>query len=293
MRKACVFWLLTGMTLFLPPEVRAGKEVRLTRDGRLKRDPQYIDNGRRIVYVEQASPAVLRIMRFDLQTGRAEPLHKDAANSEFEPAVSRDGRYTAFVQSRGNLSLALVIRDRQRQRDAELKPTGGFCGYCSPRISPDNRFVVFGFAEAGRQQIYRVQIDGTQRRALTDSGGVNNWPDVSPDGRQIVFSSTRDGNYEIYLMRSDGTGLRRVTYSRFQDIRPRFSPDGKRIAFVSSRDGNYELYVINADGSGLRRLTHNEERDDYPAWHPSGRFLLFVGERGGRYDLYRIPLPVQ
>ena len=60
--------------------------------------------------------------------GRSTPVHPDETRSEFEPACSPDGRYLAFVQSRGNLSLALVIRDTMKNKDAEVKPAGGFSG---------------------------------------------------------------------------------------------------------------------------------------------------------------------
>ena len=279
---------VTTLLLLCCTTVSAAEPQRLTRDGKLKRDPQYVAGGKQIVYVEQSNPTLMQIVRWDPKTKKATPLHK-ASKSEFEPSVSRDGRYVAFVQSRGNLSLALVIRDREQKKDAQVKPAGGFCGFRSPCISPDSRRVVYSFADGGRQQLYAVDATNAgNRKKLTDSSGVNTHPDWSPDGKQIVFSSTRNGNYEIYVMNADGGNVRRLTRSRFQDMRPRFSPDGKRIAFVSTRDGNYELYVMNADGSNVTRMTRNEERDDYPAWHPDGKRLVYIGENAGRFDLWSI-----
>jgi Tol biopolymer transport system component len=283
--------ILLVTTLAIANEPRAANAVRLTSDGHLKRDPVVTANGEEIVYALLENPAQLRLMRLNVADGSTQPLHADVTKSEFEPALSPDGRYLAFIQSRGNLSLALVIRDREQNRDAEVPPGGGFSGMRSPAISPDAKRVLYAYPEEGRQHIYSVNIEAQDRKQLTDSNGVNNWPSYAPDGRQVVFGSTRDGNYDIYLMQADGSEVRRLTENRFQDIRPRFSPDGKRIAFTSSRDGNYEIYVMNADGSGVTRVTNHPERDDYPAWHPDGKRLVVVSERDGAFDLYRVDAP--
>ncbi|MCH8042851.1 MAG: PD40 domain-containing protein [Planctomycetes bacterium] len=271
----------------------AAGPLRLTNDGHLKRDPTFTNAGKQIVYVSGASPIQLQIMQLkfdeaDTIKQKPSPLHEKATKSEFEPAFSRDGRFYAFVQSRGNLSLALVIRDTKLNKDAEIKPGGGFSGLRSPAIAPDNSRVLYCYPENGTQQIFSVNPQAGDKKALTDSPGVNNWPCYTPDGKTIVFGATRDKNYEIYAMDADGKNPRRLTDSPLMDIRPVVSPDGRRIAFASGRDGNREIYVMNLDGTGVRRITHHPERDDYPAWHPDGKRLLIVSERAGRYDLYLV-----
>lgn len=283
------------LTFLLPgaATILAGEPVRLTTDGRFKRDPVVVAQGEEIIYAVQETPALFRLMRWKRLDKASEPLHAASNRSEFEPAVSATGRHVAFVQSRGNLSLALVIRDTQQNKDVEVPPSGGFSGVRSPAFSPDGTRVLYAFPDGsgGRQGIYSVSVQATERKVIADSDGINNWPSFSPDGKQIVFSSTRDGDYDIYLMNADGTDPRRIMSSPQQDLRPRFSPDGKRIAFVSNRDNNYEIYVVNKDGSGLERITDHPERDDYPAWHPDGKRLVILSERDGRHDLYEVGVP--
>jgi Tol biopolymer transport system component len=285
--------LLLGVVSFaglVPTE--AAEPKRLTSDGRIKRDPVFLgSSGNSLVYCQLEKPTQLRLMKLTLPDGQPEPLHPSETRSEFEPAASADGRFVAFVQNRGNLSLALVIEDLQGSESAEVPPGGGFSGMHSPAFSPDGTRVLFSYPEEGRQSIFAVDRQGKNRRTIVDSVGINNWPHVSPDGKQLVFSSSRDEDFEIYVSQSDGTGARRLTNSPRQDIRPRFSPDGKRIAFTSNRDGNYEIYVMNADGSNLRRITDNPEQDDYPAWHPDGLHLVVVSERQGQHNLYLIDAP--
>ena len=260
----------------------------LTHDGRLKMDPVFVRGGEEIVFTLLDAPTQTSLMRLKLADLSVERLHPQATTAEFEPGFSPDGRYYAFVQSRGNLNLKLVIRDTVQNKEAVYDPGGGFVGMHGPKITPDSTRVVFSIPAPGGQQIVSVNLAGQDRKPITQLAGVNNWPTLSPDGRQIAFASTRDGDFEIYAMRLDGSDLRRLTTSRGRDLRPAWSPDGKRIAFNTARDGNEEIYVMNADGSPPRNLTHHPERDDYPAWHPDGRRLVFVGERHGRFDLYLI-----
>ena len=278
------------LAFLLSWSVAFAEEVRLTDDGRIKRDPVFIDNGDTLVYVVDESSVKMRLIRRNMRDGTSEPFHENAPKSEFSPAFSANGQYYAFIQSRGNLSLALVIRDVQGVKTSEVKPAGGFSGMRSPAISPQGERVLYCFPEKGNQQIWSVNMEAQDRKALTDGKGVDNWPSYTPDGKTIVFGSTRDGNYEIYSMKSDGKDVKRLTNSPMHDIRPVISHDGKRIAFISQRDGNRELYVMNLDGSGLQRITRNPDRDDYPAWHPDGKRIAVISDRSGRTDLYMVTI---
>jgi len=271
----------------------AGEPVRLTRDGKLKQGPVFADTtGQAIYYSVLQRPSQLRLARLSPLNGTTTEVHPAETRSEFEPAISSDGRFISYVQNRGNLSLALVIEDTQGSQSAEVPPGGGFSGMHCPTFSPDSTRILFSYPEDGRQQIFAVDLQGKNRTKIIDSVGVNNWPCFAPDGQQIVFSSSRDDDFEIYSAKSDGTAVKRLTDSPRQDIRPRYSPDGKRIAFTSNRDGNYEIYVMNQDGSNVVRVTDHPEQDDYPTWHPDGKHLVVVSERQGQFDLYQIDAPL-
>ncbi len=265
----------------------AAEPVRLTNDGQVKRDPVLLKpDGSELLFAQLDRPNRLRLMKLDMRDRTVTPLHPDETRSEFEPAVSADGRYLAFVQNRGNLSLALVIRDLKENKQSEIPPGGGFSGMHSPAISPDGTSVLFSYPEDGRQHLFTATIQAGNQRRLIDSSGINNWPSFSPDGKHVVFSSTRDGDFDLFVMNADGTNVRSLVKNPKQDIRPRWSPDGSRIAFTSNRDGNYELYIVESDGGTLRRITTHPEQDDYACWHPDGEKLFAVCERNGHYDLW-------
>lgn len=269
----------------------AAPPLRLTHDGGRKFSPVYLDTGQTVIYTLFANPTLMRLMRLNTVTGAVEPFDAKASTSEFEAEVSVDGRVMAFVQLRGVLSLALVIRDLETNRRAEVPPAPGLSGMRSPAISPDHMRVVYSFADEGRQKLYEVSSEGGTPKKITDGPGVDNWPCFSPDGQTILFSSTRDGNYDLYLLESDRKHVRRLTDHARQDIRPRFSPDGKRIALTSYRDGGAHVYVMNADGSHIQRVVTGGDRDDYPSWHPDGRKIVLVSEQNGQQDLYLADAP--
>ncbi|HEV3384738.1 MAG TPA: hypothetical protein VG097_07975 [Gemmata sp.] len=274
-------------------------EIRLTTDGTLKQDPVFIKGGDEIVYTLLESPVQMRLMRLNVAelarvsstkgtlASSATKMHADVTTSEFEATFTADGSLYAFVQSRGNLNMKLVIRDAATAKDAVFDPGGGFASVRRPSFHPKGERVCFAIPSANGQEIVSVSRDGKDRKTLT-AGGINNWPAYSPDGKRIAFSSSRDGEFDLYVMNSDGTEVKRVIKLEGMQTRPCWSPDGRRLAFTWNRDGNYDIYAVNLHGSGLVCLTDNSERDDYSTWHPNGKSVVFVGERNGKFDLYSI-----
>ena len=268
----------------------AADPLRLTTDGINKRDLRFVDGGKALVYCFDEGPDLVRMMRMNLETRETKPVFEDAGNRHnLEPAFSPNGRFIAYTQCTGNLTARLVIHDRQENTDAFVTHPGRG-GTRSPVFSPDNKTVVYAFAETGPQQLWSVDTKAQNKKQLTECSGISNWPTFTPDGRTIVFSNSRENNYELYSMAADGSNERRLTENSVMDIRPRVSPDSRRIAFVSMRDGNYEVYVMNLDGSNTQRITRSEERDDYPAWHPNGQQLAIVSERNGLFDVYLVDI---
>src|SRR5262245_43390097 len=129
---------------------------RLTTDGRLKNDPVFVRGGEEVVFTLLETPAQLRLMRLRLADGSVERLHPQATTSEFEATFAADGSAYAFVQSRGNLNLKLVIRDTRDGRDAIFDPGGGFACVRRPTFHPRAEGVAFAIPTASGQEIAAV-----------------------------------------------------------------------------------------------------------------------------------------
>ncbi len=148
--------------------------------------------------------------------------------------------------------------------------------------------------------LYVMNLDGTNKRRLTNGPGSNQGGVFSPDGSKIAFFSNRTGTWNIYTMNVDGTDIRmlapatqnweeldwsvndRIVYvcdphaicvmnsdgsnqrklTSAWDNSPRWSADGTKIIFQSYRDGNKEIYMMNADGSNQTNVTRSPTTDD-------------------------------
>ena len=292
LQMRCPLAIVVGSCLILAPGAAHSGDVRqLTQTGRVKFAPVFVRDGQEIAWCEHDQPNRVSIVRLDLQTGKTTTMFPDDSSHRFDPAFSSDGRYLCFGRSGGPRQLSLVIVDLKANTQAVFEPPGGLRATIrTPRFIPRGDRVLFTINGTGGQQIASVDLKAQDYRKVTESSGINGWPDVSRNGKQIVFSSSRGGTLDLYLMKIDGSGVRRLTDHRLRDVRPAFSPDGSRIAFTSARDGNDEIYLITSDGGGLTQLTKHAERDDYPVWHPDGRQIAWIAERNGQFDLYLMPV---
>jgi Tol biopolymer transport system component len=94
--------------------------------------------------------------------------------------------------------------------------------------------------------IWMVDIDGSDRKQLTDI--PKNWEEGiwSPDGSKIVYYSQQveSKGYEIWTMNTDGSDKKLlVKVERLGDAR--WSPDGSKIAYVAGKLHNRDIYVID------------------------------------------------
>ena len=197
------------------------------------------------------------------------------------------GREIAYTTCREGLlrcELATITVDGKRGKAIDIDDDLVF-GYA---LSPDGSKIAFTRAEGGiegafegrNSDVYVADVDGGNRKRLTESAARESGAAWSPDGRLLAFISDRDKNgpclwhdcvgfnSEIYVMRADGSHERRLTEHPGQDGLPEWSPDGTRLLFSAFRDGDdFELYMMNADGSCVTQLTRNSAWDWSVDWY--------------------------
>jgi len=151
--------------------------------------------------------------------------------------LSYDGREVVFAWKRGGLKLCNPV--------AMLDDMD--------RSNPDNNY-----------QIYRVNIDGTGLKRLTDGASNNLDPSWLPDGG-IVFISDRKPAFAycyvvtspvVYRMDHDGGNQKRLSANYLMDFTPSVLNDGRiiytRWEYVDRAACPIQsLWTLNPDGTGL------------------------------------------
>ena len=161
-----------------------------------------------------------------------------------------------------------------------------------PRLSADNKRVLYQSNKTGTWQLYILDIATGKQTQLTSGTHNNNFPDWSPDNKTIAFVSDRDGNEEIYTMQTDGKGLKRITNDPARDIHPYFSPDGKKLLFNSTR-GNRSLDIFSytfADGRVGQITSTPHDHETCARFSPGMDQIVFLRNNQNLDDIFVLDL---
>jgi len=155
-----------------------------------------------------------------------------------------------------------------------------------PNVSPDGKQLVFQSNRTGSNQIFVMNIDGSDLKQLADFPLGAETPVFSPDGETVVFAVyVGEDNNDVYTIKADGSGLKQLTKSPGYDGHPHWSFDGQRIVFNSDRtspdptaswsDRWHEIFSMNADGSDVRQHSRCQSVCTFGSLSPDGKKILY------------------
>jgi TolB protein len=151
--------------------------------------------------------------------------------------------------------------------------------------------IVFVSNKSGNEDIWSMNLDGSELTQLTDNPDRDQYPAVSPDGKKIAYSSGIGGNWQIAVMNSDGTNKKQITFGPYRHGYPTWSFDGRFIICEIYIEENWEIYVMESDGSNIRRLTSNPGIDDWhPSAHPFNYTFLYEKSLVGNEEIWQMDL---
>lgn len=207
--------------------------------------------------------------------------------------VSPDGRLLAFSLL-GDI-YTLPIAGGTATRIAE-----GLAWEVQPRFSPDGRTIAFTSDRGGGDNLWVMNIDGSDKRQITrEDFRLLYQPAWSPDGRFLAakkhFTTGRSlGTGEIWLYHlSGGTGtvlVKRPNETHQKELgEPVFAPDGKAIYYTRdispgaifdyAQDSNSGLFAIerlDLETGETATVVSGAGGAVRPAPSPDGRFIAFV-----------------
>jgi Tol biopolymer transport system component len=139
----------------------------------------------------------------------------------------------------------------------------------------------------GISQIYLMNANGSNARALTDQKNGACQPAWSPDGKKLVYVSPCAGKNDQYprsslcMLDLDSGATTQLLKVPGGDFEPAWSPDGAKIAFSSLREGFLAVYVLNLADQAVTRLTDlsGAIQSRQPAWSPDGKQIVYTVKR--------------
>jgi Tol biopolymer transport system component len=232
------------------------------------------------------------------------------ANINVAPSVSPDGKWLAYVSTRGFFSVDVYVAEAATGRIVKrLTSTATDAHFSSIQFIHSA-----GAWDRASQQIAVATVaSGRAALAVFDAerGSLSREfvvPDVdeilnptwAPDGSAIGFTGLRQGLTDLYVYDLNSGALRQLTNDAYADLQPAWSPDGKRIAFATDRFtsdlatlaiGQYRLATIDLASSAIEQVKATTDgRQTNPQWTPDGMALYFLSDRDGAPNVYRTPV---
>jgi Tol biopolymer transport system component len=196
----------------------------------------------------------------------------DFTGTEQAAAISRDGRYAAFLADRdGHLDVWLTEIGSNHYRKLT---EGQTLQLSNPSVrtlgfSPDSALVTLWTRSADGSRADDVKI-----LAAPVSGGPLSLYmqdvaefDWSPDATRVVFHTTAPGD-PLFLRAKGEGGAHQIYVAPSAGIHchfPTWSPDGEYIYFARGEPpANWDIWRIKPTGEGLERMTAHNTRVSYP-----------------------------
>jgi Tol biopolymer transport system component len=232
----------------------------------------------------------------------------------FQPRWSRDGKQIFYITppKEGDnkfyrLTLASVSASggigKPLLKEHNGKVIGQLAYQSGNRISPDGKMILssaytsadtMGVSEWPNSKIWKISIDGTESKQLTNHEGryADMCPSWSPDGEKIAFvrASLKDDllifdKVSIYIISSSGGEAKMLIPETDKYIfSPVWSPDGKMIAYltkdketISEAPTSRYMNVVNVENGSIRVVGEVPKAhvNIEIAWSPDSRRIAF------------------
>ena len=258
-------------------------------------------DGRYVVFISAATNLIAgqintngNVFRRDLQTGTIVLVSvgtdgvSPGNNDAYDPVISPDGRYVAFVSLATNLAAGITSGVNTYWRDVNLGQTVGLKGanyYAfGPSLGGNGRYVAYAYGVS--TSTTRLQIRDTQLGTdiYTNAGAVTSAA-IDPTGTKILYRIANILYVDNIATRSN---LFSITSTAPIRNAAGWNDDGRWLTFVSTTnlgsgdDGINKVYLrdfqtgtlslIGVAGPGIGSW---EALSDAPAMSGSGRFVAY------------------
>ncbi|MFC1878326.1 protein kinase [Chloroflexota bacterium] len=195
-----------------------------------------------------------------------------SVGGDYDPAWSPLGDKIAFTSLRRSDRPQIYIIDLEN--DYEVTLISGEYDYDSqPVWSPDGSKILFVSTLHGKEELWVMNADGSNRQSFSNSQQLTIRPHWSLDGLRILFTQLPaiGGVPKLVLAPFDLEEYIefRVSAEGLPMREGKFSPDGFWIAYEGWEGGSsHDIYVITVNGAGRQAVTTDPSIDFDVVWRP-------------------------
>jgi TolB protein len=204
-----------------------------------------------------------------IETGKRLHFENPPAPTNSSPEFAPDGKRVLFSSTLTEWAQIYIanLDGSDRRRISKINAID-----VSPRVNPKTGAdVLFISDRSGKQQLWRMNIDGGDVEMLTNGTGEVANPCWSPDGRRVAFAWTQGyevGGFNIFWMDIGDRKPVQLTKDSGVNENPWWAPDGLHIVYTSRRGRSTQIFSMLADGTAVRQLT-NSGNNTQPVWAPA------------------------
>jgi TolB protein len=144
------------------------------------------------------------------------------------------------------------------------------------------------------KEIYMMDWDGQNVKAVTNHRGLALSPAWSPDAKKIAYTNyayhphLRSRNADLFLFDLALSKRWLVSYRKGINSGANFFPDGESLLLTISQNGNPDIYRMDTDGKNISQLTHGPHgaMNVEPALSADAKEIAFSSDRSGQPMIY-------
>jgi len=196
----------------------------------------WLENGSEVGQLDVIGDSIVFDLVFEHQTltetsptGASRPL-TTGPTFDRQPVLSPDGELILFSSHRGG---AMDLWLQERTSGTLTQITFDSASDLDPAFTADGAGILWSSDrdEAGIQEIWTMELDGTRARQLSNDGSNAENPSTWPGGDWIFYATSNVDHPGIWKMRTDGSEATPIEGVETGTI-PEVSPDGRWVAYV-------------------------------------------------------------
>jgi len=224
----------------------------------------------------------------DGDAAKARRITSGAERSDGERGISwtPDGRIVYYSTAGGTQNIWIMRPDGTENKQL----SSGTLQNIEPAVSPDGRYIVWAARSSGQWELWRMDIDGSNPRKLTQGGYFQ---DISRDGLWVIYTPPTAILFKIPI---DGGNRIQLTEARV--LRPVISSDGQFIACAYEAQEAptapptelIKIAIIPVAGGSPTKLLDISAPKGRIRWTPDGRAIAYVVTTNGVSNIWAQPI---